>query len=265
MLPRAAGRGLIVAVVFALIAGGAGSRPAWAEGTTHTVQPGDNLFRIGLQYGVTWMAIMEANQLASSTIYSGQVLSIPVGSSPPADLPADSPPAAPPPAPSTGSSYTVQRGDYLSAIAQRLGVTTAAIAATNNLSNPSLIYAGQVLVIPGADGSLPAPGPAPAPVGTGQRILVDISEQRMYVYQDGGLLWNFVVSTGEPGRDTQPGNYSVLNKIPNAYGSTWDLWMPNWLGITWTNVDFEKVLPVDQPLRGPATIKVGGREPIWSA
>jgi lipoprotein-anchoring transpeptidase ErfK/SrfK len=55
----------------------------------------------------------------------------------------------------------------------------------------------------------------------------------MYVYQDGGLLWNWVVSTGEPGRDTRPGNFSVLNKIPNAYGSTWDLWMPNWLGIYW--------------------------------
>jgi hypothetical protein len=35
---------------------------------------------------------------------------------------------------------------------------------------------------------------------------VDLSEQRMYVYQDGVLLWNWVVSTGEPGRDTRPGN-----------------------------------------------------------
>ena len=27
--------------------------------------------------------------------------------------------------------------------------------------------------------------------------------------------------------------YSVLDKIPNAYAWTWDLWMPNWLGIYW--------------------------------
>jgi LysM repeat protein len=206
-----------------------------AEGIIHTVQPGDNLYRIGLKYGVTWMAIMEANHLPSSTIYAGQQLTIPVAGSPADPPPADNPPdpTPPPPAPTTGTTHVVQRGEYLSMIAQRYGTTTAAIAAANSLSNPSLIYAGQTLTIPGSDGSLPTPGPAPAPGGSGQRILVDISEQRMYVYQDGGLVWNFIVSTGEPGRDTRPGNFSVLNKIPNAYGSTWDLWMPNWLGIYW--------------------------------
>jgi lipoprotein-anchoring transpeptidase ErfK/SrfK len=25
----------------------------------------------------------------------------------------------------------------------------------------------------------------------------------------------------------------VQSKIPNAYGSTWDIWMPYWLGIYW--------------------------------
>ena len=223
-------RGLLVAVVLALMAGGA-AQPARAEGIIHVVAPGENLYRIGLHYGVTWMAIMQANGLANSTIYAGQRLTIPVAGSAPADPPpADNPPAPPPPAPSSGS-YTVQRGDYLSTIARRFGTTTAQLAAANNLSNPSLIYAGQVLVIPGAAGSLPAPGPAPA--GTGQRIMVDLSEQRMYVYQDGGLIWNWVISTGEPGRDTVPGHFSVLNKIPNAYAATWDLWMPNWLGIYW--------------------------------
>ena len=26
-------------------------------------------------------------------------------------------------------------------------------------------------------------------------------------------------------------HFSVLDKIPNAYGATWNIWMPNWLGI----------------------------------
>jgi hypothetical protein len=26
----------------------------------------------------------------------------------------------------------------------------------------------------------------------------------------------------------------VQSKIPNAYGSTWDIWMPDWLGIYWS-------------------------------
>lgn len=94
----------------------------------------------------------------------------------------------------------------------------------------------------------PAPSPTPLPTDTpepalaaapapdfqsGKLILVDLSEQRMYVYENGTLIYNFVVSTGMNG-GTRVGTFSVLNKIPNAYGSTWDIWMPNWLGIYWS-------------------------------
>jgi lipoprotein-anchoring transpeptidase ErfK/SrfK len=30
---------------------------------------------------------------------------------------------------------------------------------------------------------------------------------------------------------TKVGHFSVLDKIPNAWGSTWSIWMPSWLGI----------------------------------
>jgi LysM repeat protein len=208
-------------------------RPAFAASPIHTVQPGENLYRIGLLYGVTWQAIVQANGLASTVIYVGQQLVIPIeGPEPtpepvapnPTPVPAD---PAPPPA---ASSYTVQRGDTLSAIAQRFGLTVAELASANGLANPSLIYAGQILILPGAAGAAPPPAPGPA---ADKRILIDISEQRMYVYQDGALLWSFVVSTGLPGLDTWPGTYSVLNKLPEAYAYTWGLTMPNWLGIYW--------------------------------
>ncbi|PWH17864.1 MAG: hypothetical protein DDG60_01365 [Anaerolineae bacterium] len=74
----------------------------------------------------------------------------------------------------------------------------------------------------------------PAPnFASGKQIVVDISEQRMYVYENGTLIYNFVVSTGMNG-GTRVGTFSVLEKIPNAYGSTWNIWMPNWLGIYWS-------------------------------
>jgi LysM repeat protein len=227
-------RGLAAAVLLLLLAGAPHPRAAHADQITHTVQPGENLFRIGLRYGVSWIDIQRANGLPTATIYVGQQLVIPQAGSAPSTPPADPAPAPapPPPAPTTSGTYVVQRGDHLSAIAQRFGLTTAQLAAANSLQNPSLIYAGQVLIIPGAAGNPPAPAPPAAPASS-KLILVDISEQRMYVYQDGALIWTFVVSTGSPGRDTQPGNYSVLNKIPNAYGSTWNIWMPNWLGIYW--------------------------------
>ena len=69
--------------------------------------------------------------------------------------------------------------------------------------------------------------------GGGKRIVIDLSAQRMYVYQNGQLLWNWVVSTGRPGQATAVGHYKVLNKIPNAYAYTWNLQMPYWLGIYW--------------------------------
>lgn len=82
----------------------------------------------------------------------------------------------------------------------------------------------------------PAPQQAAAPAPnyeSGKLILVDISEQHMYVYENGTLVYSFVVSTGMNG-STRVGTFSVLNKIPSAYGSTWNIWMPNWLGIYWS-------------------------------
>jgi LysM repeat protein/predicted lipoprotein with Yx(FWY)xxD motif len=47
-------------------------------GRTHTVAQGDNLFRIGLTYGVDWLSIARANGVISPwTIRPGQVLTIP--------------------------------------------------------------------------------------------------------------------------------------------------------------------------------------------
>lgn len=76
----------------------------------------------------------------------------------------------------------------------------------------------------------PTPEPEPGP----QRIVVDISEQRMYVYEGEELRWEWVISTGEPGRDTAVGDFAIQSKIPMAYASTWNLDMPHWLGIYWS-------------------------------
>lgn len=81
----------------------------------------------------------------------------------------------------------------------------------------------------------PAPQQADAPAPnyeSGKLILVDISEQHMYAYENGMFVFSFVVSTGM-NSSTRTGTFSILNKIPNAYGSTWNIWMPNWLGIYW--------------------------------
>jgi lipoprotein-anchoring transpeptidase ErfK/SrfK len=68
--------------------------------------------------------------------------------------------------------------------------------------------------------------------GGSKYILVDISEQHMYVYEGDALIYSFVASTGMKNA-TRVGNFAVQSKIPNAWGSTWSIWMPYWLGIYW--------------------------------
>ncbi len=182
------------------------------EPVVHVVQPGQNLFRIALRYGTTVDTIMAANGLTDPhKIYAGQQLVIPGTRSAPALATAD--------------TYVVRPGDSLGKIAGRFGTTPAVLARLNGIANPSAIYPGQVLRLSGA---------AAAPVGGGsKRIVVDLSEQHLYAYQGDQLIYSFVASSGAAPSYTRTGEFRVQSKIPKAYGSAWNIWMPHWLGIYW--------------------------------
>ncbi len=74
------------------------------------------------------------------------------------------------PAAAQGTSYVVQPGDTLYAIARRYGISVNALAAANGLTPRSWIYVGQSLTLPDA-GTAPAPAPAPTPATTGIHIV----------------------------------------------------------------------------------------------
>ncbi|MDN5301306.1 MAG: hypothetical protein PWQ60_820 [Thermoanaerobacteraceae bacterium] len=57
--------------------------------------------------------------------------------------------------------YLVRSGDTLSAIAERFGTTVEAIMEANNLANPDIIFAGQVLLIPVEGPATPPTEPCP--------------------------------------------------------------------------------------------------------
>jgi LysM repeat protein len=196
-----------------------------SSGGTYTVRRGDTLSGIAMRHSTTVAAIKQANGLRSNVIYAGQRLTIPGATGSGTATSSGSAGQT-----SSGGTYTVRRGDTLFGIAARHGTTAAAIKQANGLSS-SVIYVGQRLRVPG-DTSGGTAGQAAAN-GGGKRIVVDLSAQRMYVYQNGQLLWNWVVSTGRPGQDTAVGKYKVQNKILNAYAYTWNLQMPYWLGTYW--------------------------------
>lgn len=64
------------------------------------------------------------------------------------------------PQPAAFTPYTVQGGDALWSIARMYNTTWNTLAALNNLSNPNMIYPGQVLKVPGS--AAPATPAAPA-------------------------------------------------------------------------------------------------------
>lgn len=127
--------------------------PGAGNPITHVVQQGDTLFRLARRYGTTVDAIMRANRLASTRIYVGQRLTIPLTA---------------PPTPPPMTIYVVQRGDTLYSIARRYGTTVAAIQAANRLTSTT-IYVGQRLLIPAGSGNPGGPTPGPTP-GMPQRI-----------------------------------------------------------------------------------------------
>lgn len=80
--------------------------------------------------------------------------------------------------------------------------------------------------------TLPAPS-IPSASTKDKLIVVGIAEQRMWVFEKNIKVFDFVVSTGEPGSDTAVGDFEILDKIDVAYGGNWNLDMPFWMGIYW--------------------------------
>lgn len=115
--------------------------PTPSGSSTYTVKSGDCLSKIGSNLGVDWKDIANANNIVSPyVIYVGQVLTIPRKTNTQTTLT---------PSNNTGTTYTVKAGDTLSGIAAKFNTTYQKIASDNGISNPNLIYPGQVLKING--------------------------------------------------------------------------------------------------------------------
>ena len=104
----------------------------------YTVQRGDTLSKIVREYNVSVAHIVELNDIENpNLIFPGQKLRI---------TESDVENLSPIPK-NRYSTYTVQRGDNLTRIARRFGVTVNYLVRTNNIQNPNLIYPGQILIV----------------------------------------------------------------------------------------------------------------------
>jgi murein DD-endopeptidase MepM/ murein hydrolase activator NlpD len=161
---------------------------AGVTGESVEVQPGETLYSIGRRYGVSAAAIKDANGLTSDTVRPGQRLTLPAGASerqpfasapPPAaerDRPAvasytPAPPSAnaakqgPPrlvaapvtePPPGWEGRYTMRNGDSLYGIALRYNVTLEDLQRANGITDPTKVWVGTILNVPGERQSGPS-------------------------------------------------------------------------------------------------------------
>ena len=107
---------------------------------TYIVMRGDTLKALANRFGTSMDVLVSLNADITNinVIYEGQRMVVPSGSGVP---------STPPPV--SGQVYTVQRGDTLRKIADRLNTTVDAILQVNpQICNPNLIYAGQVINLP---------------------------------------------------------------------------------------------------------------------
>ena len=104
----------------------------------YTVQIGDTLSKIAREYNVTVAHIVELNDITNpNLIYPGEKLRI---------TESDVTNLSPIPK-NNYSTYTVRRGDTLSGIARRFGVSVNYLVTANNIQNPNLIFPGQILIV----------------------------------------------------------------------------------------------------------------------
>ena len=187
---------------------------ASAQSQIHIVKDGETLTSIAAYYGVSIDAIVTANNLTDqNSIYVGDRLIIPIKSS-----------ASGVTVPAALGTYTVQPGDTLIGIANKLGVSTDALIAANKISNPSLLQIGQVLKIPGAVGSssavsvvssLPDGTQTVSPAAFGPAITYVISA---------GRLTSLMIDTSSTGKQTYPLSCEskIAGQIAAMYGLPFD-------------------------------------------
>ncbi len=119
--------------------------------------------------------------------------------------------------------HIARPGESFSSIGYNYGVPYPWIEQAN--PTISSLAVGDTVTIPSPDDMLPLP------VVRDKRIVVSLSQQRVKVYEEGALIWDWPASTGISSSPTSPGIFQVQSHSQEAYASNWDLNMPHFMGI----------------------------------
>ena len=102
-------------------------------------------------------------------------------------------------------------------------------------SAPLYIYGGLVTAVKQTNST-----GGSAPSSQGKVIVVNLSRQWLYAYQDGTQVFNTPVITGRPGLETPTGTFHVFAKLsPTTFYSPWAYGSPYWYPPTHINYALE--------------------------
>ncbi|HML22632.1 MAG TPA: L,D-transpeptidase family protein, partial [Aggregatilinea sp.] len=122
------------------------------------------------------------------------------------------------------TTYTVQGGQTLASIGEQVGIPYPFIQAANPGINVDALSSGQELVLPSKDILVPM-DPIPS-----KRIVVSRGQQHLWAYENGQVVFDWVISTGLPTSPTALGTFQVQTHDENAYAEQWNLYMPDFMG-----------------------------------
>ncbi|MCE7985302.1 MAG: LysM peptidoglycan-binding domain-containing protein [Caldilinea sp. CFX5] len=187
--------------------GGYSNSYSGSGGSYVTVGRGDSLSLIASLNGMTVNDLMQLNGLSNPNhVWIGQRLLVRGGGSAAAASTDDT-------VASDGSIHIVQRGETLSHVARRYGLSIQQLLAMNNLSNPNHVYVGQRLyVLGGSAGSI---NTSYAPAAGSKRITVNLSTQTLTAWQGNTVVLNTLISSGTDYTPTVTGYFRIGNKYPS--------------------------------------------------
>lgn len=128
------------------------------------------------------------------------------------------------------SSYEVISGDTGFGISRKTGIPFFLIEQANPNLNLNVLSPGDIISLPARDVTLPQP------VVPNKRIIVNLETQMLVAFENGQVIFNWLISSGVAEAPTSPGIYQIFSHEEVAYGSSYTLcddagcgqWELNW-------------------------------------
>jgi murein DD-endopeptidase MepM/ murein hydrolase activator NlpD len=189
----------------------------------YVVKDGDTLLSIASRYATSWRDLAHVNgMLSPDVLYRGQIILVPLVNEGTEGR--------------RGNLHVVDATETLLQIAVRYDVSPWTVVHSNQLLNPSLIYPGQQLLIPGEASSW-LPGPftsievSPVPVSQGETLICSVRTAEP-VTLSGTLFERTIAWAEEDGVTyglaavhvlTEPGLYEMTLSATDGDGRTTDI------------------------------------------